>query len=272
MATIVTRAGKGSALTHTEMDANFTNLNTELAGAGASVTTFTSSGTWTKPSTGTVALVTCIGGGGGGGQNYYYTAEGSTGGGIQAKWIPLSQLASTVTVTIGAGGAGSTGFTDAGGNGGITSFGNHVYVLGGKGGFAQNGYYSNTQTDSGNSGVTSFPSDYTDSSEFTSAAMVFRHIPYQNDYYFYSNSITPKMESSSTGGYSFVRENGPHVVPWCVTGSPAYWNTTNSARVARTNSSGYGFPGANERANTFTGGGANTAQSGGNGFCSVVVF
>lgn len=28
MATIVTRSGKGSALTHTEMDANFTNLNT----------------------------------------------------------------------------------------------------------------------------------------------------------------------------------------------------------------------------------------------------
>lgn len=36
MATIVTRSGKGSALTHTEMDANFGNLNTdkaELAGA-----------------------------------------------------------------------------------------------------------------------------------------------------------------------------------------------------------------------------------------------
>ena len=29
MATIVTRSGKGSALTHTEMDANFTNLNTD---------------------------------------------------------------------------------------------------------------------------------------------------------------------------------------------------------------------------------------------------
>ena len=27
MATIVTRAGKGSPLTHTEVDANFTNLN-----------------------------------------------------------------------------------------------------------------------------------------------------------------------------------------------------------------------------------------------------
>jgi hypothetical protein len=32
MSTIVTRAGKGSALTHTEVDANFTNLNGDKAG------------------------------------------------------------------------------------------------------------------------------------------------------------------------------------------------------------------------------------------------
>lgn len=32
MATIVTRSGKGSALTHTEMDANFNNLNAGLSG------------------------------------------------------------------------------------------------------------------------------------------------------------------------------------------------------------------------------------------------
>jgi len=38
MATIVTRAGKGSALTHTEMDANFNNLNNDKLEAG-SVTT-----------------------------------------------------------------------------------------------------------------------------------------------------------------------------------------------------------------------------------------
>jgi len=38
MATIVTRANKGSALTHTEMDANFTNLNNDKLEAG-SVTT-----------------------------------------------------------------------------------------------------------------------------------------------------------------------------------------------------------------------------------------
>ena len=34
MATIVTRSGKGSALTHTEMDANFTNINTEVGTKG----------------------------------------------------------------------------------------------------------------------------------------------------------------------------------------------------------------------------------------------
>lgn len=35
MSTIVTRAGKGSALTHAEADANFTNLNTDKLEAGA---------------------------------------------------------------------------------------------------------------------------------------------------------------------------------------------------------------------------------------------
>ena len=33
MSTIVTRAGKGSVLTHAELDANFTNLNTDKADA-----------------------------------------------------------------------------------------------------------------------------------------------------------------------------------------------------------------------------------------------
>ena len=32
MSTIVTRSGKGSPLTHAEVDANFTNLNTDKAG------------------------------------------------------------------------------------------------------------------------------------------------------------------------------------------------------------------------------------------------
>ena len=35
MSTIVTRAGKGAPLTHTEVDANFTNLNTDKLEVGA---------------------------------------------------------------------------------------------------------------------------------------------------------------------------------------------------------------------------------------------
>ena len=49
MSTIVTRAGKGSPLTHVEVDANFTNLNTDKAGyitgEGGTVTQVTSKAT-----------------------------------------------------------------------------------------------------------------------------------------------------------------------------------------------------------------------------------
>lgn len=49
MSTIVTRAGKGSPLTHTEVDANFTNLNSDKAGyvsgEGGAVTQATSKST-----------------------------------------------------------------------------------------------------------------------------------------------------------------------------------------------------------------------------------
>lgn len=42
MTTIVTRAGKGSALTHNEVDANFTNLQTTVDAAAVAATTITS--------------------------------------------------------------------------------------------------------------------------------------------------------------------------------------------------------------------------------------
>ena len=41
MSTIVTRAGKGSALTHTEVDANFTNLNTDKLQSGSTAAALT---------------------------------------------------------------------------------------------------------------------------------------------------------------------------------------------------------------------------------------
>ena len=58
MSTIVTRAGKGSPLTHTELDANFTNLNSDKAGyitgEGAAVTQATSKSTAVPTTPGTL--------------------------------------------------------------------------------------------------------------------------------------------------------------------------------------------------------------------------
>jgi hypothetical protein len=55
MATIVTRAAKGTPLTHVEVDANFTNLNTDKVEAAAVVAKTAATGsavipTGTKPS------------------------------------------------------------------------------------------------------------------------------------------------------------------------------------------------------------------------------
>lgn len=52
MATIVTRAGKGSALTHTELDANFTNINADIATKPSTVFT----GVFTTPSPSALAV------------------------------------------------------------------------------------------------------------------------------------------------------------------------------------------------------------------------
>lgn len=41
MSTIVTRAGKGSPLTHNEVDANFTNLNTDKLQSGSTAASLT---------------------------------------------------------------------------------------------------------------------------------------------------------------------------------------------------------------------------------------
>jgi hypothetical protein len=54
MATIVTRAAKGSPLTHVEVDANFTNLNTDKVEAAAVVAKTSATGSAVVP-TGTEA-------------------------------------------------------------------------------------------------------------------------------------------------------------------------------------------------------------------------
>jgi hypothetical protein len=117
-----------------------------LAAAGADVQEFTSNGTWTKPAGKTAVFVFALGAGGGGaagGRSSVGVAalggNRGAGGAHAQRWMAASELAGTVTVTIGAGGAGGTaaaaGTTtingSSGDKGGDTSFGTHILALGG---------------------------------------------------------------------------------------------------------------------------------------------
>ena len=74
----------------------------------ASVQTFTSSGTWTKPSGITKINITIIGGGAGGaGATNQYGAGSGGAGGTVIKYAHDVSLISTATITIGSGGVGA---------------------------------------------------------------------------------------------------------------------------------------------------------------------
>lgn len=107
-------------------------------GKAADQQVFTSSGTWTKPSgfsAKAYAFIQAWGAGGGAArQGVANTAAGGGGGGYSERWILLSSLGATETVTIGAGGAGRSGSTGNGSAGGNTTFGSLVTAYGGGGG------------------------------------------------------------------------------------------------------------------------------------------
>lgn len=94
---------------------------------------FDASGTWTKPDgldPDTIVMVELWGGGAGGGTDTY--AGGGGGGAYVRRYFRLGDLASSVSVTIGAGGAANTA-------GGATSFGALATAYGGGYGRTYNG-------------------------------------------------------------------------------------------------------------------------------------
>lgn len=102
--------------------------------ARAQVVTFTSSGTWTKD-TGLQRVRVQAWGGGGAGVSVASTNSGGGGGGggYSEAWFEASELGSSETVTVGAGGATS------GAAGGNTTFGSLLTAFGGSGGSGATG-------------------------------------------------------------------------------------------------------------------------------------
>jgi len=99
---------------------------------------FTSTGTFIVPPGVSGFIIDAFGGGGGGGRGSTGDNRSGPGGGggahAQMSIDPIA-AGTSVTVTVGAGGAAGTG--GAGGVGGTSSFGTFVYAYGGAGGTAQ---------------------------------------------------------------------------------------------------------------------------------------
>lgn len=106
----------------------FRLLTAQAAAAGGTpryYQVFTASGTWTKPAgldDDTMVTVECWGGGGSGSASV--GGPGGGGGGYHRRMFRIADLAASITVTIGAGGA-------VGVNGGNTTFGSLMTAFGG---------------------------------------------------------------------------------------------------------------------------------------------
>jgi len=155
----LTLTAAGSVSGTAKVDINSVLIATSQAAGGGSfliTQTFTSSGTWTRP-TGVDYVTVVAMGGGGGGQGGALGAAGTAAsgtaggnGGATGPWVRLDEIyvgdVATVSVGIGAGGAGGTANTfskaaassttssqalTAGAAGGATTFGSYLSVGGG---------------------------------------------------------------------------------------------------------------------------------------------
>jgi len=102
---------------------------------GSSFTKYETTGTftWTKPEGVTTVIVLCWGGGGAGGADNTDGGSGGAGASCVIGILKATDLSSSETITVGAGGVGTS--SDGNGqNGANSSFGSHVIGYGGRGG------------------------------------------------------------------------------------------------------------------------------------------
>ena len=173
---VLTNIDIGNAIAASQAEAEAGTDNTKLvtslrvaeaiaalggAGGAIDIQTFTGSGTWTKPGSGTWAFVQLWAGGGSGGRGTNAAAAAGAGGGAyNSMWIPLSLLSATEAVTIGAGGAAknTNAFGDDGGN---SDFDGMLFAFGGAGGTVSTGSSGGGQSSAGKNGLSAIPSDIT---------------------------------------------------------------------------------------------------------------
>lgn len=110
---------------------------------------------WTKPSTGSTAVVLIWGGGGAGGADNNEGGGGGAGSNCGFGLFPLSDLGSTETITLGQGGQGVMQDDDEADNGTNSTFGSHVTSYGGRGGDDDDGKTALGSTPFGRGALTS---------------------------------------------------------------------------------------------------------------------
>ena len=123
----------------------------------ASVQTFTSSGTWTKPATGITKVIMEVQGAGGGGGYISHGANngGAGGGGGYAKKLLDVSSISSATITVGSGGSLGNSGSRTGGSGGASSWSDGTNTITGNGGSGGAGSGNNSQHSGGSGGSAS---------------------------------------------------------------------------------------------------------------------